>query len=481
MKHLYLLLFLLFTLSVNSQTLNGPESIAYDAVNNRYLISNTGSGTILARSASGVLSVFKSGISPAPYGIEIVGNYVYACCSGFIKSFDLSTGTQLLNINTGATFLNGITSDGYTNLFASDFTGKKIYRINTSTSSFNVMAQNLVQSPNGMVYDQAHNRIVFVNWGANAPIKALSLSDSTVTTIATTTLGNCDGLAWNGLDTWYVSCWTGQKIVKFDRDFLNAPVTIATGMSSPADIYYNTYSDTLAIPNSGNNTVSFIGFPAITNVNCNLLPFLSAADASVFEATTSSFGDSVLYFNLTNHSGLGFAYPLARITPISALPAGMTFGQNSQGFQVFASAWNPDSVVQAAFYFNVTQAIPENTYLDFQVDITNLFPSSADTCFFTDTFHVNLNPGIVLGTENVAQTWNVYPNPSNEKVLIQLPTDNGSLSIYDNAGRHIQYIQIHSKQVTLDREILPHSGMYHLVWSNGSGTKTSQKTLIIKE
>ncbi|MFM2285393.1 MAG: hypothetical protein RLZZ543_890, partial [Bacteroidota bacterium] len=340
MKHLYLLLFLLFTLSVNSQTLNGPESIAYDAVNNRYLISNTGSGTILARSASGVLSVFKSGISPAPYGIEIVGNYVYACCSGFIKSFDLSTGTQLLNINTGATFLNGITSDGYTNLFASDFTGKKIYRINTSTSSFNVMAQNLVQSPNGMVYDQAHNRIVFVNWGANAPIKALSLSDSTVTTIATTTLGNCDGLAWNGLDTWYVSCWTGQKIVKFDRDFLNAPVTIATGMSSPADIYYNTYSDTLAIPNSGNNTVSFIGFPAITNVNCNLLPFLSAADASVFEATTSSFGDSVLYFNLTNHSGLGFAYPLARITPISALPAGMTFGQNSQGFQVFASAWN---------------------------------------------------------------------------------------------------------------------------------------------
>jgi hypothetical protein len=31
-------------------------------------------------------------------------------------------------------------------------------------------------------------------------------------------------------------------------------------MSNPADIYYNRTTDTLAIPNSGNNTVVFVGF-----------------------------------------------------------------------------------------------------------------------------------------------------------------------------------------------------------------------------
>jgi len=468
MKKLVFLIALLCANFLQAQTYNGPESIAFDASNNRYLISNTGSGTILARVANGTLSVFKSGISPVPYGIEIVGSTVYACCSGFIKGYDLTDGTQTFNLNTGASFLNGITSDGYVNLFATDFSGKKIYRINTSTNSFNVMAQNLVQSPNGIVYDQAHNRLVFVNWGSNAPIKALSLTDSVVTTIATTTLGNCDGLAWNGLDTWYIAAWTGQKIVKYDRDFANAPITLATNMSSPADIYYNQITDTLAIPNSGNNTVAFLGFPAIQNVACSLLPLNTAADQAIFEGTSASFGDSVLRFNLTNTSGLGFAYPLARITPLSALPAGMDFGTSGNGFQVFASAWNPDSVVEASFFFTVTQAIPENTMLDFKLDITNLFPSNADTCFFTDTFHVNLNPGTILGIEALQQALTVYPNPSNGIIQIELPNNQGNLSLYDVQGRLVRYLTKAPKSLQLGDETFDHAGIYLLRWeSNG--------------
>ena len=255
MKQIFFFAALIYSFALGAQTYNGPESVEFDASNNRYLISNTSGGNILARSASGTLTVFKSGISPAPYGLEILGNTVYACCGGFIKGFDLTTGNQVFNLNLGASFLNGITTDGVSNLFATDFSGKKIYRIKPASNSYNVMASNLVQSPNGICYDQARNRLVFVNWGSNAPIKALSLSDSLVLTLTSTNLGNCDGIVWNGLDTWYVSVWSGQKIVKFNANFSAAPVTVATGMSSPADIYYNTYSDTLSIPNSGNNTV----------------------------------------------------------------------------------------------------------------------------------------------------------------------------------------------------------------------------------
>jgi hypothetical protein len=46
----------------------------------------------------------------------------------------------------------------------------------------------------------------------------------------------------------------------YNSSFSGNPVTVVTGLSSPADIFYNTVSDTLAIPNSGNNTVTYYGF-----------------------------------------------------------------------------------------------------------------------------------------------------------------------------------------------------------------------------
>jgi hypothetical protein len=479
MKHIFILIALLFTFGLTAQTYNGPESIEYDANNNRYLISNTSGGNILARSGNGTLTVFKSGINPAPYGLEILGNTVYACCGGLIKGFDLTTGNQVFNLNLGATFLNGITTDGVSNLFATDFTGKKIYRIKPASNSYNVMASNLGQSPNGICYDQARNRLVFVNWGSNAPIKALTLSDSLVLTLTSTNLGNCDGIVWNGLDTWYVSVWTGQKVMKFDANFAAGPILVANALSSPADIDYNMEGDTLAIPNSGNNTATFIGFSPIVNVSCSLLPITTNANQAIFEGSQLSFGDSVLRISLTNTSGLGFAYPLARITPVSALPSGMSFGGNGGEFEVFASAWNPDSVAEAQFFFNVTEAIPENTFLNFTLEVTNLSPSSADTCFFAETFSVNLNPGIVLGLDVFDQNWNAYPNPSNGIVNLQLPSNKGTLSIYDYSGRCIYNAEIHSKQLTIGKDILSNAGAYHLIWSSIDSQKSSRKTVIV--
>jgi hypothetical protein len=65
---------------------------------------------------------------------------------------------------------------------------------------------------------------------------------------------NCSG-------EFYVASWSPTRISRFNNDFVAAPVDMAvTGMSSPADIYYNQIEDTLAIPNSGNNTVKFVQY-----------------------------------------------------------------------------------------------------------------------------------------------------------------------------------------------------------------------------
>jgi hypothetical protein len=468
MKHLFTLFIILGGISwLNAQTLNGPESIEHDAAHNRYLISNSDNGQILARAANGSLSVFKSGINPSPYGLEILGNTIYACCGGFIKGYDLETGNLVFNLNLGATFLNGITTDGISNLFATDFTAKKIYRIKPASNSFNVMASNLVQSPNGICYDQANNRLVFVNWGSNAPIKSLSLSDSLVLTLATTNLGSCDGIVWNGLDTWYVTAWTGQKVMKFDANFSAAPILVANGLNSPADIDYNIDGDTLAIPNSGNNTLTFIGFPPIVNVNCSLLPLQVLESQIEYNPSSLSFGNYVIQVPLLNLSGLGFAYPLARLRVQGDLPEGMAFGNNQDGFSVFASAWNNDSTAIAEFYFDVSDPIAPNTLLNFEIDVTNLTPSSADTCYFTQTFTVNLNPDNTVGyTSELNRSIQLYPNPSADKIFLQLPEleKNWTIEIYSTVGNKVA--EFASKSNSLVDLSAFSSGIYFIRFQN---------------
>ena len=50
-------------------------------------------------------------------------------------------------------------------------------------------------------------------------------------------------------------------VYQYDANF-NNPQILLTGQNQPADIFYENNSQTLAIPNSGNNTVNFI------SINC---------------------------------------------------------------------------------------------------------------------------------------------------------------------------------------------------------------------
>jgi hypothetical protein len=254
-KLLTILSVALFSGSVAAQTYNSPESIEFDYANNRWLIANNSGNNILARSsATGAVTLFAT-CSGGPHGIEIVNDTLYVCAGGNLKLFNINTAASIATISMGATFLNGITNDG-TYLYATDFTAKKIYRINIATRAFSIFVPTLTKSPNGIIYDQPNNRCVFVNWGTSAPIMAMDITTGAVSTITTTTLSNCDGIAKDGTGNYYVSSWGLNGISRFNNTFTGGPTTVVTGLSSPADIFYNTVTDTLGNPNSGalNNT-----------------------------------------------------------------------------------------------------------------------------------------------------------------------------------------------------------------------------------
>ncbi len=273
MKKILTIVFAVFTSTIAfSQAYNSPESIEFDYANNRWFIANNGGNNILTRnSATGAIAVFVStGFSGGgPHGLEIVGDTLYACAGGSLRAYNINTAALVFATSLGGSFLNGITHDAIGNLYITDYSGNKIYRFNTNTRQFNQFVPSGITSPNGIVYDQANNRCVFVQW--TGAIKAVSLSDSTVSTlVASSGLSSVDGITKDGSGNYYLSSWSPTRITRYNNTFTTPTTAVGTGMglSSPADIFYNVLTDTLGVPNSGSgNNTTYYYFGTTTSVN----------------------------------------------------------------------------------------------------------------------------------------------------------------------------------------------------------------------
>ncbi len=265
MKYSLLILFSFFTLQLLAQSYTNVEGAEYDAAQNRFIISNGNS--ILQRASDGTLSFFGSG--SISNGLEIMNGTLYGVQGSTVKAFDLTTEMEIMTLSIpGASFLNGLTNDGNNKLWAADFSGSKIYEIDVTdinNPTFTIVVSNTGSTPNGILYDGNNNRLLYVNWGGNAPIKAVSLTDYSVTTVAMTSLGNIDGIDEDNNNNILVSHWSPAGITKFDANLSNPVSVTVPGIFNPADICYAKEIDTLAIPNDGDD-VLFVGFSDTTPV-----------------------------------------------------------------------------------------------------------------------------------------------------------------------------------------------------------------------
>ncbi|MBL4587194.1 MAG: T9SS type A sorting domain-containing protein [Flavobacteriales bacterium] len=252
--------FLLLGTGLMAQSLSGVESVEYDPINKQYLTSSDGT-SIVAIAPNGALSYFGNGLQ-ADYGMEVVGNTVFAIVGGSVRGYDLTSETQVMNVSiSGASFLNGMASNGTDKLWVTDFSAKKIHEIditNLGSATTGQIATTGSSTPNGIVYDGANNRCLFVTWGTGV-IKEMALSNYAISTVVGSTgLTNIDGIDADGNGNWYISSWSPARITKYNNDFSSSETITVPGISNPADICYAPETDTLAIP--GGNQVLFVGF-----------------------------------------------------------------------------------------------------------------------------------------------------------------------------------------------------------------------------
>ncbi len=96
---------------------------------------------------------------------------------------------------------------------------------------------------------------------ANAPIVAVDLEDSTLTTIVETNINLTDGLTTDNYGNTYFSSWATNKTYRYDETFTNPPEVVSSGHNGPADIFCNKLQNILAVPNFNSNSVDFIPVP----------------------------------------------------------------------------------------------------------------------------------------------------------------------------------------------------------------------------
>jgi hypothetical protein len=452
----------IFTSSIYSQSYNGPESVEWDASNNRWLISNTTSHAILARTHSGTLTNFvaSTGTSNGPHGIEIFGNVVYACCGGMIKGYDLTSGSQVFTMNLGATFLNGLTTDGDSVLYTTDFSAKKIFRVNPTTNKFYTICAATVSTPNGIVYDGANNRCIFVNWGSSAPVKAIDLNPPyTVSTLTTTSLGNCDGITVDHLGYYYVTPWSQQRMYRFTNNFVGAPVQMSSWvLNNPADIDCKfDVIDTVGVPNAGNNTATFIPLAPPTASIISTDDSIVCWQSQVTYTNGSTNADSFSWIFGGGNPGVGTTSPVnvdydtLGIFPLQLIATNV-YGSDTINTTVLVAAGPAPGITAVGNDLTTT-----GTFTTYQWYHNGVLIAGADSMGYTittggDYYCVVTDGSGCSGTSNVisstlsvdnslAVRTRVFPNPASEMLTVEMILEQPQsirYSIIDMQGRTIR-------------------------------------------
>jgi SMP-30/gluconolaconase/LRE-like protein/type IX secretion system substrate protein len=261
-KILTFLSIIILTFNLSAQLLNLPESVEYDPYNNRYLVSNWGNGNIIQIDSTGTQSIWLSNVQCFA-GLHRQENILYvACREAGVKGFDLLTGENVLDVDIPeAENINDIVADNSGNLYVSYPTGDVIYKVDIATGQYWIFADNDLDVPNGMYFEEENNRIILVSYRVNSPIQQISLEDSTVTLITYPGLHNLDGISRDNEGNYYVSSWQNNRVYKFESTFLDQPEIFSNHTDDPADIFFDQINNVLAVPLFFTHQIEFLDGP----------------------------------------------------------------------------------------------------------------------------------------------------------------------------------------------------------------------------
>jgi hypothetical protein len=241
-KFITLSLFLLIATLLKAQLLNGPQKIVIDSPRNRLLVSNFNDGKLVVIDSNGIQTLFVPNADFVD-GLEIVGDIIYGVGTHrVVHAYNLVTREHVWDITIPGNinkYLSSITSDSAGHLFISCPQSNEVYKLRISDQANWLFASgNDLRNPNGILLEKEKNRIVTIGDSPSPSlIQAISLTDSTVSTIDSTNFNSTDGITRDKYGDHYLGGYSLLGVYHMNSDFSNEPELIFAGIH----IIYPTY------------------------------------------------------------------------------------------------------------------------------------------------------------------------------------------------------------------------------------------------
>lgn len=254
-----------------------PESVLYDPVDDVYFVSNINgapldvddNGFISRVNPDGTVTELKwiDGASEevnlsAPKGMAILGDELYVADINVVRVFNRTNGEPVRSIDiTGASFLNGVASNGEDTVFVTDSgldanfedTGTDgIYKVMGDSYETVVLSTEL-NNPNGVTVHTDGQQLMVAAFGGNGVYHVNA--DGTFSQTATLPEGSLDGIVWETNDeSMLVSSWDAEAIYRVNHDSGESSV-LFSDLPAPADIGLDTERNRLLVPLFNDNAV----------------------------------------------------------------------------------------------------------------------------------------------------------------------------------------------------------------------------------
>ncbi len=267
--------------AVVSTGLMTPESVLWDATRNVWYVTNI-NGSPLGKDDNGFIVrlgpdgavmdtvPFINGADAditlnAPKGMAIVGDTLYVADIDAVRTFNLTTGTQLASIEMGAmgaTFLNDVAAGDLGTVYITDsgisfdstgavlHPGKSRVFILVAGKASEAVVLPAQSAVNGMAWDAARGAWILV--GFNSPNIFSWTPGADSVEVLGTGPGGGDGIVILADGRALYSSWADSSLTTFAN---GVSTTLRKGLPSPADLGYDAARGIVAVPLFQDNRV----------------------------------------------------------------------------------------------------------------------------------------------------------------------------------------------------------------------------------
>ena len=248
----------LLILKLSGSKLNKPESIVYDPIGDRFLISNVGSGSIVALDSKGKYMDYMPKALNSPKGMALRDDMLFVCEPNRIAAIDVSEAKIVSYYDIeGARALNDIALDEYGVIYATDTEMNCVWIYNPKDGSTEKVMSQLFNKPNGIYYDRPRWQMFVVNFAERSPVMSLDVRDKKVSIFMDSVYSQLDGIAVDDLGRIFISSWAEQMIIEIPQE-QNRFLVRKTGLKSPANLYYHLPTNELLVPLFNKNKIERI-------------------------------------------------------------------------------------------------------------------------------------------------------------------------------------------------------------------------------